>query len=243
MKTRLILYMTVLFAVYAPATNAQPIKKLFNPPQPVNQFKSALSSEQKLDSSVSAIWDIQAEQFVFTEKYEYTYNELGQIAMLSFLKWDQAENRWTDFARENYTYNASGKLLTSLSLQWDAIAGVWVNFTQTASHWDANGRNAGWEYYEWDDIREWLQGLYKDERAYDENGFESSFANYSGDTVTNQWIGNLKYEFTNNNQGRRVVQRSLTGMESLPVSDLPGGIYMYGVTVGSKIYHGKIVKE
>ena len=49
------------------------------PAAPVNELKSTWSTGQKLDSTVSEIYDNDASTFIPSEKYQYAYDDLGQM--------------------------------------------------------------------------------------------------------------------------------------------------------------------
>ncbi len=95
--------------------SVRPAINQLHPPQPTNVLKSTWSTDQKLDSSISEIRDINAGRFVFTEKYEYIYDDLGRCNLLSYFRWNQTAEQWADFAREEYSYNSAGNQISSLS--------------------------------------------------------------------------------------------------------------------------------
>jgi len=47
-----------------------------------------------------------------TQKYEYEYNAEGKVSNVTFTKWDEKKNKWSDKARQTaHIYNKQGESL------------------------------------------------------------------------------------------------------------------------------------
>lgn len=179
-----------------PAVFAQHDTSQMHRPRKMTGLKSALSTGQKLDSTVYEKWDTLADHYVFTIKSEYAYDGMGYCSLSTIYTWNQTRGEWKGEGRQVIEYLSPGKQLTSVSQEWDSISGQWINYSKEANQWDGNGRDIGIEYYEWSKDRELWKPVDKTEKNYDGNGYKNLDAYYYWDTLASQWVGQRKVDYT-----------------------------------------------
>ncbi len=209
-----------------------------------SKFKAALKDKHKphfpkKQSAHHRVAESYTDQVVsieiFDEKYEFTYDEEGNILSETFLFLDGTT--WVKDGKTVFTYS-NGKLSSIEVLYFDeadsipegkseytyenGLLTLETNFSWEGDHYAQdskmeytyeNGLKTSETYYGW----EGTEYVFSDKTdfSYDQNGQVVTEANYEWDTDENIWLKNYKYETSYNASGQETEQTRYSGKYSL----------------------------
>lgn len=161
-------------------------------------------------------------------KYEYKYNDKGNLESKIESRWHQTSEAWIIFSRSLYNYDDHGNMIYDFYYRW---ANTWLMNQKDEYAYDSAGNvilfirygrsNNAWveeikeEYkndnlsnityfahYSWDiDVKAWT-GNQKYESAFNENGIQILFINYQWDVQSADWVPQSKREDEIDDEGR-----------------------------------------
>lgn len=80
---------------------------------PVKQFENKYDNNGNLRERVLSLWDAMQSKWVVSRKYQYDYTSDGQLQMLSYTTYNEANKVWeNEIKYAMYIYSSEGNLLT-----------------------------------------------------------------------------------------------------------------------------------
>ena len=168
-------------------------------------------ANNKLATQLDYLTIVTDNNFILTNKIEYTYDSIGNLIMSSSTAWDNTNNIWTmwysgigynAFAQQTeYTYDSNMNLIKTIEYKWDnGINNYKFNLKKEWTY-DNNGNKTMEVQYEWNNgINNWVGGYNeKREWTYDSNNKITMKAEYDWDWNVHVWKGRDKYEYTYDN--------------------------------------------
>lgn len=138
-------------------------------------------------------------------KYEYGYNNDGDLTTGLNSYYDSAEDSWINDSREEYGYNANGYLELITYYSWDGVSETWNVSWKNEYAYDNEGNLITVTVYSWSDT--W-NPLWKDDLTYDNNKNITEDLNSSWDDDANDWVNGWKDEFNYNAEGNMDINIS-----------------------------------
>lgn len=170
----------------------------------VNQFKSALADEQKLDSIIYELWDFDANQWIVGEKTLYSYSEDKNTITETVFSWDGSTSQWVLSAKYESTYDANGNITLEDDYFWEATSSEWVALAkyQYDNTYDSNDNLSLFIEQEWDiSYNQWVN-IDKYEYTFDDHGNDTLIKIYGWDDTESQWLYVEKIESSYDDNGR-----------------------------------------
>jgi hypothetical protein len=232
---------------------------------------STYNAGGKLISEVTEEWDFMSNNWVNWLKWEYTWNAQERNTMEIEYEWDTGSLVWLNTWKWEYTYDQQGNTIEEVDSEWynnqwnSDWRGVWAyNLSYTfldllVPYWflsaptDLTFVNMPLSFTEyWPELAAWI--LWWRQMAYwsaftstdvsnIEKGMVNVFPNPATDYLTVSWDDNythLDLEIINL-AGIQVISRSIDNNETINLSQLSEGLYLYKLSDNRNvIYTGKI---
>ncbi len=171
---------------------------------PGNKFKSAMTSDQKLDYTITASWDTEIESMSWL-KIQYTYDDNGNLSGetayegIDSTGW--GPNQWTASFKQEYHYNTNGQDTLLVIYRWDQSTRIWARVYESHLAYDDFGNVILAFDYDLDENNHQIPSGYKYEYTYNANRNVTLDSIYYRDFTTSQWILVNKDEYTYDTKG------------------------------------------
>jgi hypothetical protein len=166
--------------------------------------------------TISSNWDAGTNQYVFSTKYESTYDENGNRITHLLCTFDTAINDWKNLWNEEYTYDIEHRLIMDVGYWWNNDGQFWSGADSTVYQY-TNGNES--KYYYVSDSTGWRPSL-KYITTWD-NTQKRSIDSYKY-IGNSEWLFNKTEETTYNELGNIILQESykLSEFDSLWKGDI-----------------------
>jgi hypothetical protein len=205
MRILSVLAMAISLNICTPAVFAQFDRGLIHPRQQLTGHKFTSSMDQILDSTISEEWDNLADQFVFTEKYEYEYDGTGNCTQSTTSRWDSTSGQWIKYFKETNQWDGNGRDMGNEYYRWSGGRELWNPFLKIEKNYDANGYENLATLFYGDTITGLWIGSRKYESILDSKGQLTEIVTSLWDSNNNQWLPDYKEEITWNVAGKPVL--------------------------------------
>jgi len=203
------------------------------PQKAKNVFNAKTELKQRLDSVVQIERDINTNEWLNSSKYEYTYDERGNLIYYywywyaeqwegyykSEYAYDERNNRiletdyywnseteqWERDFKYEYTYDERGNLILVAAYQWNSDTEQWKVSDKYEYTYDERGNLILGAAYQWNSDTEQWKVSDKYECAYDERGNLILGAAYQWNSDTEQWERDYKYEYAYDERGNLIL--------------------------------------
>jgi len=141
-----------------------------------------------------------------SEKYEYAYDNKGNLTMWAYYTWSDVTNNWWGNMKVESEYDNSGNYTLNVYYDWDNGANDWVESDRFKHENTYSNGNLilGFTYF-WDnETNNWVLYI-KREIEYDNNGYQTLYVGYFWNNETNDWRKSDKQETTYDNNGNRTM--------------------------------------
>jgi hypothetical protein len=110
-----------------------------------------------MTSAIYSNWNSSINAWIYSYKYEYTYDANNNLTSEIYSWWDTGINAWRYNYRYEYTYDANNNLTSEIYSNWDAGINAWIFNYKYEYTYDANN-NMTSEIYSWWDtgINAWI---------------------------------------------------------------------------------------
>ena len=170
-----------------------------------NLQNKAWPGVEELDSSVTETWDTITNQWVLTQKDNYTYIDYGRVNLhISYVR-DTTKTGWIADQKWELTYARGMDSLQFLS-QWDIVNNQWVYKTRKNTNSIQTINCYWWQEYSWDKNAGRWTNYKKYEIIYDTGNNKTSEAWYHWDVSSGQWAGENKQEFSYESNGKDTLK-------------------------------------
>jgi hypothetical protein len=166
-----------------------------------DQFKSASTIKQSLDSIYWQDWDTISNNWENSISDYYTYNTNGDNTENIDLEWDSHSNKWYIFYRDTYSYDANGNMTEELhygKLTWEDD---WNLEEKYEYKYDANRKITEDIEYDWNENKTIWELRGKSIYTYNDNGNNTEYIYYSWNTILKEWDKDYKGEYSYNANG------------------------------------------
>lgn len=162
-------------------------------------------------------------QLALKGKQETAYDTFGNIALSTSYDLDTLSGNFIKKNDTKYTYNASGEKLTEVavsSYEWGSPYITKSNFYYSLHTVSSIGA-----------AKEMLSSFVYPGLFTDKLSFQL-------DNTNDQYVFDLF-----NTQGQKVLSKQVKHSETIYVANLPGGVYLYTLSLDNKVIKGKLVKK
>lgn len=188
--------------------------------------------------AISSNWDAGTNQYVFSTKYESTYDENGNRITHLLCTFDTAINDWKNLRNEEYAYDIENRLIMDVGYWWNNDGQFWSGDDSTAYQYDNVNE---FKYYYVSDstgwkpslkyIATWVNPLKRMMNSYTYIGNSEWFFNKTEETTYNElgnvilresykysesdslWKGDAKIGYTYNEQGKLLIANHYTWVQ------------------------------
>jgi hypothetical protein len=164
-----------------------------------NQYKSALTVDQKPDSTINETWDSIAGQWVVSGKAVYTYDANGNNTLDIGYYWFEQPGKLFKYYKAEKTFDANGNETSYIGYFWAESSNDWIPSVKEDYIYDTNGKVTLINNYDWYETSnsQWIAYM-KREYSYDINGDINSVIYFNRDTANTQWNAYMKEEYAYN---------------------------------------------
>lgn len=145
-------------------------------------------------------WDETNNQWVNSEKTDYTFNDNESLTSSYVFSWDADQNYWRDNRKLDITYDNNGYYEFYIYLKWNVDLNRWDNYWKEETDYDANGNLLLLVSWDNDDLNEWIYN-YKEEHTFNTEGLKETSIIYFWEIQFNDWRPNDKEEYSHNGSG------------------------------------------
>jgi len=150
-------------------------------------------------------WNSAIEQWVISQKSEYTHDAQGNTTSRMGYFWDNYSNQWDIDYKYEVMYDAQDNVISSVEYDWNSSLNQWVPSDKFEYTYGSNQAIRTW--HKWDsDMNQWkLYGKF--EYTYDEQGNELLDIGIVWDSDLNEWMTpGYKYENTYDAHGNQILR-------------------------------------
>lgn len=162
-------------------------------------------------------------QLVLDSKQETSYDTYGNVTLTASYNLDTLGNFVKNYDRKN-TYNGSGEKLIeeATSYYYETGPPYIVKSNYYYSLHSVSSINTGKET----------------QRSFVYPGLFTDKLSFQLDNTNDQYVFDLF-----NTQGQKVLSKQVKHSETIDVANLPGGVYLYTLSLDNKVLKGKIIKK
>jgi hypothetical protein len=196
-------------------------------------------------------WDSMSDQWKGSSKYEKGISDSGIVLWEIYSEWDDNASLFVPTDSVEFSNYLNGHVYTQSV--WDTLSGSWIFDLKSHDTYNADGNIVLDESYDWDiNTSQWKDSekttWYYSEHTYSPvPGTNESQLRVYPNPASEYIVFDLEDMSSPaeiclfDSQGRQVLERSFSGNEPIRLGNLVGGIYLYKVTVGEKVFNGKII--
>lgn len=196
-------------------------------------------------------WSMENYDWIPGSKYEYGYGASGKLASETDYVWNLNRSVWIPTTRYEYEHHTNGLRIETTKFSWNPNDAIWVGSYRTILILDAEGDIFVLNLFNWDqNNNDWVIGTrtfyyYNHLNAVNLRTEDDMFLIYPNPTSNiinitglNQPVGVKIYSV----QGQ--LLKSVNQVNStIDLSDLPNGIYILNLTMGTHVLRERIVKK
>jgi hypothetical protein len=151
------------------------------------------------DSAIIRFWDATLGDWNKYLKYEFLYDENGNIILSSTCSWSDDTNFWNCYENVEYNFNWDNQLINKTAGGWD-YSGHWYGKNKEDYEYGSEGKIALKIQYEWDQIaNDWVSS-FKTIYNYDSLGNNILYSRYHWDIPTGKYVPSTQYVDSFNNK-------------------------------------------
>lgn len=197
-------------------------------------------------------WDIATSQWVVESKEEYSCDANGNTTQIITFGWDKTSNQWVESSKHEYTYNASENQTKYICYIWSKTTSQWVEPWSIEYTYDASGNLTQEIRYNGNQYNE----DFTSKKIYNYSVINTSLPNNSQTPIINLYPNPVTDYLTINCdnysqvtfelfdlQGSKLMSQVVNNSETINMSELNSGIYVYQLFMDNKKQSGKIVKQ
>jgi hypothetical protein len=198
--------------------------------------------------------------WVNSSRTELEYDGDGNQNVMTVYSWDAtlAIPDWVGEYKIESTFDVDRRPVTVISSLWDTGTDGFVPFNRTESTYGnvysptvTYDETNGFQY----DINSttWLPSSQTDDYYSDAATYVNKFSERNIIVYPNPAIEFIVFDNVNISesatitvfdiQGKKVIERPLSGNNQISVSNLPKGLYLYKLNNGGTVYSGRLVKK
>ena len=198
----------LIFSVPGLTKNKESKIKAYQEQKNLIYLEDFSTTSEKLDSTISEMWNQDDNSWIFTGRKKYAYTVNGNITTAITSKQDISTLFiWSLDGKTETTTNAAGKTILNTTYSWNKTTSQWKPSMKMEFTFDAKGNLTSNSTYMGNPITGSWNGLFKTEYTLDATGNMISDIGYSWDTPTNSWVKSGKTEYTYTN-GRTTLDIS-----------------------------------
>ena len=145
-------------------------------------------------------------QWVNSTKYEYEYNNVGNMTRSIRYSWDETLTLWNKRTNVEQEFSENG-MTKQIYFNWDQTSNEWINDRKWENEFDENGEITKQIYFNWDQTSsQWINDRKNEREYYDNVSFLS--IDYQWDETASQWIHHQKREGKYDNDGNLILSSS-----------------------------------
>ncbi len=153
--------------------------------------------------------DSNPNDWVYSNKYEYSYDLVGNRTLYLSFKWDLNLNGWIKVQKNEYSYDLDGNQTLWIAYKWNSYLNDWVYSTKNEYSYDLEGEQILEISNKWDlNLDDWIPNR-KHEYSYDLVGNRTLHIFYWWDSNPNDWIYYSKdyyYNYHYNTESEAICQ-------------------------------------
>jgi len=199
MKNTLLFSIAVflIFSVPGLTKNKEKKIKAYQEQQNLFYLQGFSTTSEKLDSTISEMWNQDENSWLFTGRKKFTFTVNGNMTTAITSSQDASTLFiWANSAKTETTVNTAGKITSNVTYSWNKTTSKWIPSMKMEYTFNQNGHLTSNSTYMGNPITGSLIGLFKTEYTLDANGNIISDIGYSWDTPSNSWVKSSKTEYT-----------------------------------------------
>ncbi len=168
--------------------------------------KHNLNTKQKLDSTAYLVWQKNEQNFVFSNKDTFIYNEVFNITNYQTYRWDNIASQWVNETQTINSYDQDQNLIEIIYKDW--VNNTWQYQTKLNFTYNTSNKLTQIDYYEWQN-NAWEYTAKKEMIYTSEELLENEtyfLKNYN--SITEDWTPDYKIDYTYNTDGQQTLSQS-----------------------------------
>jgi len=197
MKKSLLFLIVALFAISA---IGQPLNKKAQLTgsqklQDLQNLRSLEASTQKLDSTISDLWN--GSTWIFSSRKRYTYSVVGSMTTaISMIRDATTSFIWVNSGKTETTVDVNGKTTLNVTYTWNKVSSLWVGDIRSEFTYSGGNMTSNSTYTYNTGTSQWV-GLNRTEYTYVSGNLTTDIG-YTWDTTipVPGWVNSTRTEYT-----------------------------------------------